>query len=389
MRTRLWVGVAAVLSSGLGVLGGCQAVLGLGDLTDLPDGSSGKDGMASAGSGGSGGTTTAGGSGGTHGGGGSGGAGGTAGVGGSGGSGGTAGAGGSGGSGGAAQDASVCSNGAMQCGTAVQPQECMDGKWQNFGNGCSGTTPACLNGNCVACNPTATPAQCSGQQPQTCETTGTWQNNGSACVQPTACMGGFCMCQATVAAGAIATTPASTFIAGYQSAVGMGGYSYVFSDSTGADPCTTSPTTICIDSSAVCVAGTTGVSVAPYNCYGGGFGINVNQAINSTTLGTYSVPTTSTGITYALSNVPTIASGGMRIEVVTGTAAASSTNTYCTPITAASGTVPWTSLAQSCYITPPGVALTGPPTDLQQLEFAIYDGTTATAFNICVDSISF
>jgi hypothetical protein len=130
-------------------------------------------------------------------------------------------------------------------------------------------------------------------------------------------------------------------------------------------------------------------TAAPYVCNGAGFGINVGQAMGAAGAGTCSVATTSTGISYSLSDVPAITGGGLRIQVVTGTGAGSATNTYCAPITAASGTIPWTSLALTCYNTPPGTALTGPPADLQQVEVTIDDGTAAAPFNFCIDAISF
>jgi hypothetical protein len=137
------------------------------------------------------------------------------------------------------------------------------------------------------------------------------------------------------------------------------------------------------------VAGMTGAgsAAAPYVCNGAGFGINVGQTMGSTVTGTYSVPASSTGITYTLSAAPP--AGGMRIQVVTGTGASSATNNYCAPITAASGTVPWTSLSLTCYNTPAGAALTGPPAELQNVQFTIDDGATVSAYNMCLNSITF
>jgi hypothetical protein len=112
--------------------------------------------------------------------------------------------------------------------------------------------------------------------------------------------------------------------------------------------------------------------------------------MGATAAGTCAVATTSTGISYSLSNVPAITGGGLRLQVVTGTAAASATNSYCAPITTASGTIPWTSLELTCYNSPPGTALAGPPAQLQQVEISIDDGTAATAFtNLCLDAVSF
>jgi hypothetical protein len=130
----------------------------------------------------------------------------------------------------------------------------------------------------------------------------------------------------------------------------------------------------------------TGVSNSTYTCYGGGFGFDVGGSAAGST---FAVPSTSTGITYALSGFPTITGGGMRINVVTGTSAGSATNTYCAPITSGSGTIAWTALELTCYDTPVGAALTGPPAELQAVQFSIDDGTASTAYNICVTSVTF
>jgi hypothetical protein len=348
MRGALYVLTAA--ASSVFALQGCELILGVGNLSERSEAGAdgaggggggttlGEAGSAGGGSGGSGGAAGLGGSagaGGTGGsGGGNGGAGGTGGgsLGGSGGSGGTVAA-GSGGSGGVAAAGSGGSGGIATAGSG--------GTGGSGGSGGTGTTTAC---------------------------------------------------SATIATGALATTAAAAGAGGYQSTVGMGGYAFIFSSdtTTGINPCT-SPATFCIDSTAVCVAGMTGAAstAAPFVCNGVGFGINVSQAMGSSTTGTLAVPATSTGVTYALSNLPATPGGGMRMQVVAGTAAPSATNTYCAPITAASGTIPWTSLALTCYDTPTGAALAGPPAELQQVEFTVDDGTTAAAFNFCLDSITF
>jgi hypothetical protein len=197
-------------------------------------------------------------------------------------------------------------------------------------------------------------------------------------------------CAATVAAGALPTTAGAAGMGGYQSTVGTGGYAFAFSSDTTTGtttPCT-SLATFCVDSTAVCAAGTTGVVNPPdYTCNGAGFGINIGQAMGSTVTGTYSVPATSTGITYTLSGPPP--AGGMRIQVVTGTAIGTVATTYCATITGATGVVAWTSLELTCYDTPPGDPLTGPPTDLQNVQFTIDDSATATPYNICLNSVTF
>lgn len=77
-----------------------------------------------------------------------------------------------------------CVSGAKQC-AALVPQTCVNGAWQS-GAACPYvcTVGAC-SGECV---PTTT--QCDGQQPQTCDATGTWQDNGAPC--PNVCSAGQC-----------------------------------------------------------------------------------------------------------------------------------------------------------------------------------------------------
>jgi len=130
-------------------------------------------------------------------------------------------------SGGEAGDASVCTPGDFHCTSnysaevcgwngqwstfccplcpSCDPGGCCPGQTQCFGNSvltcaasgitwgpavaCSGSTPACLNGSCVACSPGAT--QCSGNGVQTCTANGTW-NAPVAC--PSGCGdGGACI----------------------------------------------------------------------------------------------------------------------------------------------------------------------------------------------------
>ena len=79
----------------------------------------------------------------------------------------------------------VCTPGTAQC-SGLQPQTCSStGTWQNTGATCP---YVCSAGSCGAavCGPGA--LQCNGQQPQTCDATGTWQNTGTPC--PNVCSAG-------------------------------------------------------------------------------------------------------------------------------------------------------------------------------------------------------
>ena len=71
----------------------------------------------------------------------------------------------------------ACATGTQQC-DGLQPQTCnASGVWQNNGSACA---HLCDSGACSgACTPYA--KQCAGSQPQTCDATGAWQNTGNAC----------------------------------------------------------------------------------------------------------------------------------------------------------------------------------------------------------------
>ena len=93
-------------------------------------------------------------------------------------------------SGDALTDDAGCGVGDLGCSDA-QPQICAaGGVWHNVGAACSGSSPACLAGACVACTPNS--LGCSGQQPQTCNATGTWQNADAAACSNQACVSGAC-----------------------------------------------------------------------------------------------------------------------------------------------------------------------------------------------------
>ena len=82
-----------------------------------------------------------------------------------------------------------CAPGATGC-NALQPQTCdSTGAWQDTGAPCP---DVCTNGSCTGvCVPGS--VQCNGSvkgQPQTCDSAGTWQNTGGAC--PILCSNGTC-----------------------------------------------------------------------------------------------------------------------------------------------------------------------------------------------------
>ncbi len=98
------------------------------------------------------------------------------------------------------------------------------------------------------------------------------------------------------------------------------------------------------------------------------------------------MPSTSTGLTYALSNFPT---GTPRILVTNG-APNNTADPYCYSLPSKSGTVPWTSFNTKCFDTPvDGVALTGPPQMATQIEIEVNSTLTPTTFDFCVTALSF
>jgi hypothetical protein len=96
-------------------------------------------------------------------------------------------------------DGAVCFDGTSDCqGPNGAPRSCVGGQWQ-IGSVCSGSSPICLAGQCVQCNPNDT--QCDINTVQQCDNTGHWQDK-QACADPDpTCQGGKCVCTNTVCGG--------------------------------------------------------------------------------------------------------------------------------------------------------------------------------------------
>jgi hypothetical protein len=162
---------------------------------------------------------------------------------------------------------------------------------------------------------------------------------------------------------------------GYYTGIADGGLIYSYADGNGS--------TACVDANNVCVMGTTAAGNGTGNIWGGGIGIHLNQADSTTAPDNeYLVPSTSTGIYYSVSNVP--ATQGLRIVTDDAT-----TNTeYCAVVSAASGSVPWTSFNSTCWQPSTGTYLKGPPTYSRYIQFqapAVY--AIPGTFNFCVTSV--
>jgi hypothetical protein len=158
--------------------------------------------------------------------------------------------------------------------------------------------------------------------------------------------------------------------------VGMGGYGYSFSDGTSIS---------CLNGSAFCGAGTIATANPPtYTLYGGGIGVNLNQASGTTTKMTMAA--TGSGITYALTNLPATPA---TVRLIVDNAGVD----YCNNITAATGTVTWSEFTPMCYNLPGGDAgagLAGPPATASHVQFQVNSSATGPgAFNFCVTALSF
>jgi hypothetical protein len=156
-------------------------------------------------------------------------------------------------------------------------------------------------------------------------------------------------------------------------ALADGGYAYSYDDKMGS--------TACLDSTAYCGSGSTGVATATGTVWGAGIGSSLNQAMatgpQSPPVNPYAV--TGSGVTYALDNLP---AQGMRLVIDQGG------SDYCAPITAASGTVKWSSFNTKCW-DGSGTSLSAAPSTATHLQFQVTAGTAAASFNFCVTSVSF
>jgi hypothetical protein len=127
----------------------------------------------------------------------------------------------------------------------------------------------------------------------------------------------------------------------------------------------------------MCLAGTT--SIASLNCFGAYLGFATNEEADGGAAAAYSFPAASTGITYALSDLP---STGARLIVELG-----ATTSYCVVLTESTGTVMWPMFNTMCYDNQ-GVFLTGPPSGVTDIEFEVTDATTAATYSFCVTGLA-
>jgi hypothetical protein len=167
----------------------------------------------------------------------------------------------------------------------------------------------------------------------------------------------------------------------YQSSIGMGGAAYAYVDTGGS--------TACVASSSLCGKGIAVAANGQYSTrWGGGIGINLDEAMGSPTVNTIAV--TSAGLSYSLSNLPP----GARISVANcptpiPAGGCAQTSWYCANLTATSGTIPWTTFDNQCWSPGTGTKLTGPPQSLSSIDFNVPSAaSTDTPWDFCVTSLS-
>jgi hypothetical protein len=162
----------------------------------------------------------------------------------------------------------------------------------------------------------------------------------------------------------------------------MGGYAFAYYDNQ-KDP--TCGSKSCVEMTSLCTSGSVVAQNPPsYSCYGAGIGINLNQMQGSMAMGDYAVPMSSTGVHYAVSSLPNITGGGLRVIITAGG------TDYCAQVNSAMGEVMWSQFNSKCYDSPPdGMTLSGPPQMATQLKFQVASGTAAGTFDFCVTEVSF
>ncbi|HXN31600.1 MAG TPA: hypothetical protein VN894_07060 [Polyangiaceae bacterium] len=133
---------------------------------------------------------------------------------------------------------------------------------------------------------------------------------------------------------------------------------------------------VCVSGNAFCGAGTTGAQSA--TTWGAGIGVNLNQMPTSPTPGTYAAPMASTGVTYALSSLPT---GTVYLIIDNGGTA------YYATLTAASGSIPWSGFKSTPWAADASAPLGSAPQMATHLQIQLSAGVAAAPFNFCVTSL--
>ena len=138
-------------------------------------------------------------------------------------------------------------------------------------------------------------------------------------------------------------------------------------------------------SSRMCVSGTAaGAACETQSCFsthwGGGLGINLNQAQADGSTPMNFTGAGSAGVTYAIDNYVQ----GMRIVV------GDSKTDYCVNLNSGSGTIPWRSFNSACW-NGSGTSLSGPPANFTSIRFQVASDAVDDFdidFNFCVTQLS-
>jgi hypothetical protein len=182
-------------------------------------------------------------------------------------------------------------------------------------------------------------------------------------------------CAVTATAGALPLLSCGYMPSAASGGVAGGGYAFAFADETLSPPGRSSS---CLDPSAFCGAGTTVQVTESATDYGGGIGVTLNQAMGTDTpQNTYSL-TGTTGISYALSNLP------IGARLIVGDLNGSSGTDYYVNLTTGRDTVSWSSF--QCEVGCSG-GLTGPPT-ATHVEFEV-PSPFPSVWSFCVIALSF
>lgn len=86
--------------------------------------------------------------------------------------------------------AGPCTDGALGC-AGHTPQTCKSGAWVLSDTTCTGLTPSCLDGACVACSPGA--RDCGASTPRVCDEKGAWQYEAPCAGETPVCAAGTCV----------------------------------------------------------------------------------------------------------------------------------------------------------------------------------------------------
>jgi hypothetical protein len=151
-----------------------------------------------------------------------------------------------------------------------------------------------------------------------------------------------------------------------------GGYAYAYSDKV--------QSSACLAASDFCGQGTTGAQT-PANSstvWGAGIGVNLNQPPG---MAPASCAATGSGIAYSVTGP--LPSQGMRLVIDNGGM------DYCAPLSAVSGTVPWSAFNTACWQPSSGAALSGAPATATHVELQVNAVPAAGTFDFCVTTLKF